>query len=256
MHQNSYIDYVQLISLKIILKGKMFMKNLLASLAIGFLMFGMIGMVHANLITNGSFETVPSTATGQGIMPSDWQATNVTPDTYSNDGSYGLLPSAGGNFTGVVAKEGKRWVAGWSSAGQERFGQDLSSNLVSGLEYDFSGWLHQAVRSDLNYSGGFEIYLTDTPGTLTTQIGFLGPTTSVAAGWQQYSFSFTATIAMESLGFIEFAPIVTASGSAYPGLDLVSLEGPGQSSPVPEPATMLLFGLGLLGLAGVNRRKK
>ncbi|MCP3873037.1 MAG: PEP-CTERM sorting domain-containing protein, partial [Desulfobacteraceae bacterium] len=29
-----------------------------------------------------------------------------------------------------------------------------------------------------------------------------------------------------------------------------------ESSPVPEPTTVILFGIGLLGLAGVNRRKQ
>ena len=204
---------------------------------------------RATLIQNGSFEIVPDGSTGQGILPSDW--VNIPPptptaDTYSNDGSYGLFPFAFGNFTGVTAHDGIRWVAGWSAQGQESFGQFLDSNLVAGTEYFLSGWLHQAVRTDLDFAGGYEVYLTNTPGVHTEFLGFLGPTTGVAAGWTESSFSFTATTAMASLGFLEFAPVVIgAVGSAYPGLDLVSLTV--ASSPVTEPGMLGVLGASLLG---------
>lgn len=209
--------------------------------------------VEANLINNPSFEIVPNGNTGQGLLPTGW--VNIPPptptaDTYSNDGSYGLPPSGFGNFTGVTAHDGIRWVAGWSAQGQESFGQFLGSNLVAGTEYLLSGWLHQAFRSNLNNPGGYEVYLTNTPGTHTALTGVLGPTTSFAAGWTQFSFTFTATQEMANLGFLEFAPVPT-SGSAYPGLDLVSLT----ATSVPEPGTLGLFGAGLVALFLARRRR-
>lgn len=230
----------------------------ISRLATAVVLLGMASTAQANLITNASFEDVPNSNTGQGFLPSDW--VNIPPptptaDTYSNDGSYGLSPGVNGNFTGVTAYDGIRWVAGWSAVGQESFGQWLGTSLTAGVEYDMSGWLQQALRADLNNSGGYEIYLTDTPGIQTEYLGFLGPTTSFSSGWEQSSFSFTATDIMADLGFLEFAPIVTAgSGSAYPGLDLVSLTA---ATPTPEPGIIFLLttGIALIGFSSYRKKK-
>ncbi|MCP4074576.1 MAG: PEP-CTERM sorting domain-containing protein [Gammaproteobacteria bacterium] len=216
-----------------------------------------ITITQANLLKNSSFEdtTLTGTITGQGNLPDYW--VNIAPptptaDTYSNDGSFGVSPSAYGNFSGVTAYDGNQWVAGWSASGQESFGQYLDTSLTLGATYEFSGWLHQAVRPDLNNPGGYEIFLTDTPGIQDEYLGFLGSTGSVSQGWLEYSFTFSVTDAMSDLTFLEFGPIATAAGSAYPGLDMVSLT---QVSDVPEPAIIALFTAGLFGIGFARRRK-
>ena len=90
----------------------------------------------ADLLLNGSFEFVPGSNAGQSLMPEDWVQTQVTADTYSNDGSYGLAPSDFNNFTGVTAQDGIRFIAGAdggaSGTGIEAFGQNLAVSLIEG----------------------------------------------------------------------------------------------------------------------------
>ncbi|MEE9342992.1 MAG: hypothetical protein V3V12_05130 [Gammaproteobacteria bacterium] len=223
---------------------------MIAKIIIATLFTAYVTSVNANLIRNASFENVPDMSSGQGKMPSEWTATNSTPDTYSNDGSYGLSPSGFGNFNGVTAFDGIRWVAGWSLA-DERFGQLLSDPLIVGQSYTFSSYLIQAKRSDLDNMGGYELYLTaDTMGDINagTLLGSIGPTTD-SDSWEFSSLVFTAPGNADTLPFLLFKPFGDVSGSAYPGLDNVNLS----LTSVPIPASVWLFGSGILCLLQIKR---
>lgn len=217
------------------------------------LLAGALGVLPAlgygELFLNAGFEDIPGPASGQGLLPTHWIPISQSADTYSNDGSYGLFPFEFGNFPGVVAHAGLRWVAGANinqSAGGESFGQILSVPLQAGVMYRVEGWLHQALRSDLNNPGGYDLWLDKGNFADRLLVGHLGDTVSPTASWGLYSAEFTApTNASEYTRFV-FGPLASGNWGAYPGIDDVSL------SAVPEPS----LGLALIcGLAALSARR-
>lgn len=176
----------------------------------------------ANLLRNGGFEDVPGGQTGQNLMPSEWVAVRSSPDTYSNDGSYGLPPEGFGHFPGVVAAEGIRWIAGSAGIG-EHPGQALSAALEPGVEYRVSVRMHQA-RDYANAPAKVRIALADS--------GDAAPTTSVEVGglrvengateWGADAFTFVAPANAAALGWFVIRPDAS-EGNTYPGIDALVL---------------------------------
>ncbi len=205
--------------------------------------------LSANLLRNPGFEEIPGVAGGQGLMPSEWLSFNVTPDTYSNDGMYGINPGDFGNFPGVTAFSGARWVAGWSAA-NEQFAQVLTMPLQPGQTYSLSGWMLQALRSDLDNPGGYEIYLVADELSSTDSgelLGYLGSTADLD-DWAFFTLDFVAPANSNTLPILVFSSTALdpATGS-YAGLDNVSLTA------IPVPAALVNF-LTLLATLGFLRR--
>ncbi len=169
-----------------------------------------------NLLRNPSFETASVIVLGQGVVPDEWMVVLPSPDTYSNDGSFGLPPNGFGNFTGVVAQDGLRWVAGWNGL-PETFGQVLTSSLTPGARYRLEGYMHPAIRGDITSDGTYVVSLADGVGLAQTSVlGRFGYTNSVS--WQHRVFEFVAPPEAEQLPLMHFVPTSTI-GYSYPGLD-------------------------------------
>jgi hypothetical protein len=108
---------------------------------------------------------------------------------------------------------------------------------VVGVQYTLDFWL-------ANPGGGTPNYFSVQFGTASLSVTNFG----AAFGWTEFSLTNTATSTETSLSF------TFRNDPGFWFLDDVSVSSSGQGS-TPEPGTFVLFGSGLVGIAGLVRRK-
>ena len=186
----------------------------------------------ANLLRNPSFEETPCETPCnqvQGSVPAEWLSPLGSPDTFSNDGSYGLKPGDFGNFSPEArAQDGIRWLVGWSNL-PEIFCQELTAPLTPGKVYVLSAFMLEAVRADLAHPGTYQLELWDVPNSFTADkiiLGSMSPPIANQVEWEPASLTFTAPPASDTHPVLVFVPKSEDAdvGGSYPGLDNVSLE--------------------------------
>lgn len=197
----------------------------------------------ANLITNGSFEEGAYDDAGHpGYMRLSGGSTTITGWIVGQDGlDWHIIEGSNAHF-GHNGVDGSQYAVDLSSDGG--FGNySISQSFATtiGQEYQLTFLLGAPL-----FATGVTVSISD-----ISQNYYLLPQSQYDFAWDSNELIFTA---IDSLTTLTFSNI--SGGFWTPVIDNVSVEAVEASTSVPEPATFLLFGIGLLGLAGASRKKQ
>jgi|SRR5438105_8446121 len=202
-----------------------------------------VGSAHANLITNGSFESGAFVNEGNDTMSLPAGSTVITDWTVVADTTAWIGPT---NPFGLSANDGSFFLDLTNyQVGAPFAGMSQTIATTVGATYSLSFDLGSST-----FWGRPDSITASAAGTAQT---FTAPSTGSNNDWQRVSMQFLATAATTTV------LLQGASGFNYIGLDNIDVEfvsgpGPGPGPvPVPEPTTLALLGLALAGLASSRR---
>ncbi|UZE95356.1 PEP-CTERM sorting domain-containing protein [Alkalimarinus alittae] len=210
------------------------MKNTIKSIIVASSLLA--ASANASLITNGSFES------DQGLNNGQWGVFSTIDGWYTSDGSGIEIQK---NVV-TSAQDGSQYVELDSHHGSSNssMSQDLFG-LTIGQTYQLDFW-YKARTASTN-DNGINVSWGESPDLSPFTYAFNVDGTAPMP-WTLVTGFLTATAAEMTLTFSATGNENTLGGF----IDNVSLK----AASVPEPASLALFGLGLLGLASRRSRKQ
>ena len=225
-------------------------RKLLTIVVLGLAFMAFAPFAHAISIVNGSFE-----ADAWAGHLYDLETAGLTGWTALDPGNNSPLYPWGINESeyGVTPWGEQFVVIGGYGADLGTSIQQTISGLVVGDLYTLNFGLASEGYTAQGRSGSANVQLSMLAGSATASASY-APGMSVSwywDTWTMYSYDFVANATSATFAFEDLA----MTGEGYDiGIDNVSIEGAGQV--IPEPATMALFGLGMLGMATLRKRFK